>query len=259
MSKECRGKLLAPGYTETHYRPDGHPVVLSPNHTDHCQYHGRVRGFRESWVVLSTCSGMSGLIVLSSKVSYYLQPRTPGDTKDFPTHEIFRMEQLFTWRGVQRDKNSQYKAGMASLPHVPQSRVRREARRSPRYLELYIVADHTLFLLQHQNLNHTRQRLLEVANCVDQILRTLDIQLVLTGLEVWTEQDLSRITQDANETLWAFLQWRRGVWARRPHDSTQLLTGRTFQGTTVGLAPVEGICRAESSGGVSTQPPWPTR
>ena len=33
MSKECRGKLLAPGYTETHYRPDGHPVVLSPNHT----------------------------------------------------------------------------------------------------------------------------------------------------------------------------------------------------------------------------------
>lgn len=66
----------------------------------------------------------SGLIVLSSKVSYYLQPRTPGDTKDFPTHEIFRMEQLFTWRGVQRDKNSQYKAGMASLPHVPQSRVR---------------------------------------------------------------------------------------------------------------------------------------
>lgn len=70
---------------------------------------------------------------------------------------------------------------------------------SPRYLELYIVADHTLvrrrdlrgliglgwsllsslmitqgflpsqFLLQHQNLNHTRQRLLEVANCVDQV------------------------------------------------------------------------------------------
>ncbi|XP_049990167.1 disintegrin and metalloproteinase domain-containing protein 33 isoform X4 [Alexandromys fortis] len=108
------------------------------------------------------------------------------------------------------------------------------------------------FLVQHQNLNHTRQRLLEVANCVDQILRSLDIQVVLTGLEVWTEQDRSRITQDANATLWAFLQWRRGLWSRRPHDSTQLLTGRTFQGTTVGLAPVEGMCSAESSGGVST-------
>ncbi|XP_034351919.1 disintegrin and metalloproteinase domain-containing protein 33 isoform X3 [Arvicanthis niloticus] len=253
LELEKNHRLLAPGYTETHYSPDGQPIVLSPNHTDHCHYHGRVRGFRESWVVLSACSGMSGLIVLSGKIGYHLHPRTPGDTRSAsPTHEILRMEQLFTWRGARRDKNSLYKAGMASLPGVPQSRVKREARRSPRYLELYIVADHTLFLLQHRNLNHTRQRLLEVANCVDQILRTLDIQLVLTGLEVWTEQDLSRITQDANETLWAFLQWRRGLWARRPHDSTQLLTGRTFQGTTVGLAPVEGMCRAESSGGVST-------
>ncbi|XP_049990162.1 disintegrin and metalloproteinase domain-containing protein 33 isoform X1 [Alexandromys fortis] len=247
LELEKNHRLLAPGYTETHYSPDGQPVVLFPNHTDHCHYRGRVRGFLESWVVLSTCSGMSGLIVLSRNISYYLHPWVSGDNRDFSTHKIFRMEQLFTWR-----ENSKYKAGMARLPHVLQSRVRREVRRSPRYLELYIVADHTLFLVQHQNLNHTRQRLLEVANCVDQILRSLDIQVVLTGLEVWTEQDRSRITQDANATLWAFLQWRRGLWSRRPHDSTQLLTGRTFQGTTVGLAPVEGMCSAESSGGVST-------
>ncbi|CAO2578798.1 Disintegrin and metalloproteinase domain-containing protein 33 [Lemmus lemmus] len=206
---------------------------------DHCHYHGRV--------VLSTCSGMSGLIVLSRSISYYLHPWTSGDRRDFSTHKLFRMEQLFTWR-----ENSKYKAGMATLPHVLQNRVRREVRRSPKYLELYIVADHTLFLVRHQNLNHTKQRLLEVADCVDQILRSLDIQVVLTGLEVWTEQDRSRITQDANATLWAFLQWRRGLWSRRPHDSTQLLTGRTFQGTTVGLAPVEGMCSSESSGGVST-------
>lgn len=52
--------------------------------------------------------------------------------------------------------------------------------------------------------------------------------MVLTGLEVWTEQDHSPITQDANATLWAFLQWRRGLWASRPHDSTQLLTWVPF-------------------------------
>ena len=73
---------------------------------------------------------------------------------------------------------------------------RREARRSLRYLELYIVADHTLvrggsrglsglrgassachttillpfqFLTQHRDLNHTKQRLLEIANYVDQV------------------------------------------------------------------------------------------
>lgn len=40
----------------------------------------------------------------------------------------------------------------------------------------------------------------------------------------------------------------------RPHPVTprSALRGRTFRGATVGLAPVEGMCRAESSGGVST-------
>ncbi|XP_062955634.1 disintegrin and metalloproteinase domain-containing protein 33 isoform X2 [Cynocephalus volans] len=246
-----KNQLLAPGYTETHYRPDGQPVMLIPNHTDHCHYRGRVRGFPNSWVVLSTCSGMSGLITLSSNVSYYLRP-WPPDSENFSTHKILRMEQLLTGKGPCGHRDQGDKGGMTCLPRAPRSRERRQARRSPRYLELYIVADHTLFLTQHRNLSHTKQRLLEVANYVDQILRTLDIQVALTGLEVWSEQDRSRVTQDANATLWAFLQWRRGLWARRPHDSAQLLTGRAFRGATVGLAPVEGMCRAESSGGVST-------
>ncbi|XP_037667420.1 disintegrin and metalloproteinase domain-containing protein 33 isoform X3 [Choloepus didactylus] len=247
-----KNQLLAPGYTETHYSPDGQPVVLAPNNTDHCHYHGHVRGFPGSWAVLSTCSGLSGLIVLSSNASYYLQPRPPGASKDPWTHKIFRTEQLLRWKGTCGHRDPRGIRGMAGLPHVPRSRERREVRRSWRYLELYIVADHTLFLSQHRNFNQTKQRLLEVANYVDQFLRTLDIQVALTGLEVWTEQDRSRVTPDANTTLWAFLQWRRGLWAQRPHDSTQLLTGRAFQGATVGLAPVEGMCRAESSGGVSS-------
>uniref|UniRef100_A0A8C9AEA5 ADAM metallopeptidase domain 33 n=1 Tax=Prolemur simus TaxID=1328070 RepID=A0A8C9AEA5_PROSS len=224
LELEKKHRLLAPGYTETHYSPDGQPVVLVPSHTDHCHYHGRVRGFPASWVVLSTCSGMSGLIALSNNASYYLRPLPPGDSEDSSTHKIFRTEQLLTWKGHCGHKDPGDKRGMASLPRAPQSRDRREAGRSPRYLELYLVADHTLFLTQQRNLNRTKQRLLEVANYVDQILRTLDIQVVLSGLEVWTERDRSRVTPDANATLWAFLQWRRGLWARRPHDSAQLLT-----------------------------------
>lgn len=38
----------------------------------------------------------------------------------------------------------------------------------------------------------------------------------------------------------------------RPVKPRSSLRGRAFQGATVGLAPVEGMCRAESSGGVST-------
>uniref|UniRef100_A0A2R9BXL1 ADAM metallopeptidase domain 33 n=1 Tax=Pan paniscus TaxID=9597 RepID=A0A2R9BXL1_PANPA len=193
LELEKNHRLLAPGYIETHYSPDGQPVVLAPNHTDHCHYQGRVRGFPDSWVVLCTCSGMSGLITLSRNASYYLRPWPPRGSKDFSTHKIFRMEQLLTWKGACGHRDPGNKAGMTSLPGGPQSRDRREALRTRKYLELYIVADHTLFLTRHRNLNHTKQRLLEVANYVDQLLRTLDIQVVLAGLEVWTERDRSRL------------------------------------------------------------------
>ncbi|XP_015415705.1 PREDICTED: disintegrin and metalloproteinase domain-containing protein 33 [Myotis davidii] len=251
LELEKNRRLLAAGYTETHYSPDGQPVVLVPNQRDHCHYHGHVRGFPDSWVVLSTCSGIRGLITLSSNASYYVHPWPAGDAQGAATHRIFWTEQLLSWKGACGHKDPEDKKNMTSLSPATKIRDWREAQRSPKYLELYIVADHALFVTQHRDLNHTKQRLLEMANYVDQILRTLDIQVALTGLEVWTEQDQIRITPDANNTLWTFLRWRRGLWGRRPHDSTQLLTGRAFQGDTVGLAPVEGMCLVESSGGVT--------
>ncbi|XP_036178974.1 disintegrin and metalloproteinase domain-containing protein 33 isoform X13 [Myotis myotis] len=251
LELEKNHRLLAAGYTETHYSPDGQPVVLVPNQRDHCHYHGHVRGFPDSWVVLSTCSGIRGLITLSSNASYYVHPWPAGDAHGASTHRIFWTEQLLSWKGACGHKDPEDKRNMTSLSPATKIRDWREAQRSPKHLELYIVADHALFVTQHRDLNHTKQRLLEIANYVDQILRTLDIQVALTGLEVWTEQDHIRITPDANNTLWAFLRWRRGLWGRRPHDSTQLLTGRAFRGDTVGLAPVEGMCLIESSGGVT--------
>lgn len=49
---------------------------------------------------------------------------------------------------------------------------------------------------------------------------------------------------------------RGGLTSRpRPVTLRSAPRGRAFQGATVGLAPVEGMCHAESSGGVSTPHP----
>uniref|UniRef100_A0A2I3H9S7 ADAM metallopeptidase domain 33 n=1 Tax=Nomascus leucogenys TaxID=61853 RepID=A0A2I3H9S7_NOMLE len=39
LELEKNHRLLAPGYIETHYGPDGQPVVLAPNHTVRCTPH----------------------------------------------------------------------------------------------------------------------------------------------------------------------------------------------------------------------------
>ncbi|NXF28109.1 ADA33 protein, partial [Rhodinocichla rosea] len=46
---------------------------------------------------------------------------------------------------------------------------RRDAWRTMKYMELFIVADHTLYRNQHLNLGHTKQRIVEIANYVDKV------------------------------------------------------------------------------------------
>ncbi|KFZ50257.1 Disintegrin and metalloproteinase domain-containing protein 33, partial [Antrostomus carolinensis] len=243
-------RLLAPGYTETHYTTDGHPVMVTPNHTDHCNYHGYVRGYSGSWVVLSTCLGMRGLIVLSSNTSYYLKPL---GTPEMGHHVIHRAEHLPIRGGTcgHGDDFGSTIADIAQLFQPVHHRAKRDAWRTMKYMELFIVADHTLYRNQNLNLGHTKQRIVEIANYVDKFYRSLNIKVALIGLEVWTERDQCAVTSDANATLWAFLQWKKALRSRKKHDNAQLLTGKTFRGTTIGMAPLEGMCSADNSGGVS--------
>ncbi|XP_041283549.1 disintegrin and metalloproteinase domain-containing protein 33 [Onychostruthus taczanowskii] len=245
-----RNQLLAPGYTETHYSEQGQPVTVTPNHTEHCHYHGHVRGHRGSWVVLSTCSGIRGLIVLSSNTSYYLRPL---GTPEPGLHLIHRAEHLPLPGGTcgHGQPLGSTVAGIARLFQPQQPRARRDAWRTMKYMELFIVADHTLYRNQNLNLGHTKQRIVEIANYVDKFYRLLNIKVALIGLEVWTERDQCSVSSDANATLWAFLQWKKSLRARKKHDNAQLLTGKTFGGTTIGMAPLEGMCSADNSGGVS--------
>ncbi|NXE71260.1 ADA33 protein, partial [Calcarius ornatus] len=54
-------------------------------------------------------------------------------------------------------------AGLGALPSA------RDAWRTMKYMELFIVADHTLYRNQHLNLGLTKQRIVEIANYVDKV------------------------------------------------------------------------------------------
>ncbi|KAM6441542.1 disintegrin and metalloproteinase domain-containing protein 33 isoform 2-T2 [Liasis olivaceus] len=246
-----KNQLLSPDYTETHYAKDGQPVIVSPNHTEQCYFHGYVRGYADSWVVLATCSGFSGLIVLNHNSSYYLKP--PASSSLEP-HTLYRAKDLLIKGGTcqQGDLLPNSVADVAGFFRPAASRrKRRDSWRTLKYMELFIVADYSLFKAQKQNLGVTKQRILEIANYVDKFYRSLNIKVALIGLEVWTDQDKCTVSDDAHASLISFLQWKKTLRARKKHDNAQLLIGMTFKGTTIGMAPLEGMCSAENSGGVS--------
>ncbi|XP_029031336.1 disintegrin and metalloproteinase domain-containing protein 33 [Betta splendens] len=241
--------LLSPDFTETYYTDDGLPVTVTNNHTDHCFYHGHVRGHPGSWVALSTCSGIRGLISLNSSDTYYLEP---VDGAGHLHHSLLKAEDLPVSGGhCGHGRHSLQSIHVSDLLRPLHSRVKRNAWGTTRYMELYIVADNTLFKRQDRNYERTKARIMEIANYVDKFYRALNIRVPLIGLEVWTERDQCIVTEEPNATLWSFLQWRQKLKSRKKHDNAQLLTGVIFKGTTIGMAPLEGMCSLENSGGIN--------
>ncbi|XP_069724964.1 disintegrin and metalloproteinase domain-containing protein 19 [Phaenicophaeus curvirostris] len=252
LELEKNGNLFAPGYTETHYSQTGQPQTTSLTHTDHCFYHGVVRGWEHSSVTLSTCRGLRGLIVLNGNSSYILEP--VPDSPD--QHLIYRLNDLRLQRGAcgyqgtgdaDEDWLRDFTTGMKS----PHQRVKRETLKATKYVELLLVADYAEFQRHHFNIEATKLKLLEAANYVDKFYRSLNIRIALVGLEIWSNWNKCDVTENPYSTLKSFLAWSSKERVHRKHDNAQLITGVPFQGTTVGLAPVMAMCSDLQSGGVN--------
>uniref|UniRef100_A0A8D3DD19 ADAM metallopeptidase domain 8b n=1 Tax=Scophthalmus maximus TaxID=52904 RepID=A0A8D3DD19_SCOMX len=84
-----------------------------------------------------------------------------------------------------------------------------------------------------------------------QLYRPLNIRVLLVGLEIWTHRDFIDVDINSETTLDNFLLWRQADLQRMTkHDNAQFVTGKDFDGDTVGLANKFAMC-GENSGGVN--------
>nr|XP_020447492.1 disintegrin and metalloproteinase domain-containing protein 19 isoform X2 [Monopterus albus] len=253
---EKNEQLLAPGYQEIWYTPEGTRKSSSPANTGNCFYHGAVLGMEGSSVAVSTCSGLRGLISLNSSISYVIEP-VPAST-DAQQHAVFRAESLHLPSGscLHHRGNKEHKEGLNDFIHGFMSsrnmREKRDLSQNMKYVELLLVADKAEFEKHGRDLTKTKLKLLEAANLVDKYYKALNIRVALIGLEVWTSQDMINVSDNPHGTLAAFLSWRRKQLREFPNDNAQLITGTSFQGTTIGLAPLKAMCSDYQSGGVNT-------
>ncbi|XP_039974933.1 disintegrin and metalloproteinase domain-containing protein 19 [Xiphias gladius] len=253
---EKNEQLLAPGYQEIWYTPDGARKSSSPASTGHCFYHGTVQGIEGSSLAVSTCSGLRGLISLNASVSYLIEP-LPVFT-DAQRHAVFRAESLHLPRGSclhhhgNKGHEERLKDFIRGMMSPRSAREKRDLSQNMKYVELLIVADKAEFEKHGSSREKTTLKLLEAANLVDKYYKALSIRVPLIGLEVWTSQDMISVSDNPHSTLASFLSWRRKQLRTLPNDNAQLITGKSFQGTTIGLAPLKAMCSDYQSGGVNT-------
>ncbi|XP_050987770.1 disintegrin and metalloproteinase domain-containing protein 12 isoform X5 [Labeo rohita] len=239
------------------YLPNGTGVSMKENPVMHCYYHGSVQGFPQSRVALSSCSGLRGVIVINTTLSFELHPEEEKHEKEEGSGE---MEE--GWMHVIYPTHSQTSESrdcgvshtsippIQIIPHTYRSK--RDILSETKYIELVLVADHKEYVNYQKNNKTIIYRMLDVANQVDWFYRPLNVRVALLGLEIWSDQDKIKVDKNPTETLNRFLDWRtKELLPRLRHDNAQLIMGESFDGTTVGMASQSSMCSKDRSGGVN--------
>uniref|UniRef100_A0A8C9VZU6 ADAM metallopeptidase domain 8a n=1 Tax=Scleropages formosus TaxID=113540 RepID=A0A8C9VZU6_SCLFO len=224
-------------------------TIEGKNYTDHCYYHGHIQDVEDSAISVSLCSGIRGFVRAQHQV-YLIEP-LEGSTEG--EHALYRQEHLRRRRraacghsnGTVYDLSPRISALFKEKPrHLLGPQV-------TRFVEMFLVVDHSEFKNFGRSMQTTESRMLEIANHVDKLYRPLNIRVMLVGLEIWTDRDQIDVSPDPDETLTRFLKWRReSLLKKKKHDNAQFVTGVEFDGPTVGLATKFAMC-TESSGAVN--------
>ncbi|XP_066577740.1 disintegrin and metalloproteinase domain-containing protein 15 isoform X1 [Amia ocellicauda] len=232
-----------------YYLPNGTRMLEKESSVIHCYYHGTVRGFPQSRVALSTCSGLRGVIVVSANQSYVLEPEEKMGDKEKGLHVMYPTSELeFEYGGCG--------VTHSEIPHIDvlpqQHRWKRDILSEIKYIELVLVVDHKEYQNYQKNNKTIINRMLDLANQVDWFYRPLNVRVALLGMEIWSDKDKILVDKNPTDTLNRFLEWRtHELLPRLRHDNAQLIMGGSFDGTTVGMASQSSMCSKDRSGGVN--------
>ncbi|KAG9354009.1 hypothetical protein JZ751_012133, partial [Albula glossodonta] len=197
----------------------------------------------ESAVSISTCNGLRGYLRIESQ-QYLIEPLADDDTGD---HALRTFKNPVSTCGV---TSSSWDA-----PH-PTGRTAGKTKTSAtsfleekKYVELFIVVDHREYQRLRRDLNAVRGRIFQMVNFANMVYQQLNTSIVLVGMEVWSDRDRIEVVESPGQTLNHFETWRNRVLMKnKPHDNAQLITGMEFEGATVGMAFVGGVCTIQSVG-----------
>ncbi|NXL85120.1 ADAM9 protein, partial [Alectura lathami] len=226
-------------------------ATQSKNKTD-CYYHGTVEGMADSVLALSTCDGLRGVVYIGGKW-YGMEPL---DASRAFEHRFYRLEDM---------QHVPFRCGVLNdtLHHEMKMFVKQSVKYtfSPNtvlpqrsYVEIFVIVDNNRFLAKKSDAAAVQKETVELINYVDGMYRALNIQIVLVGLEIWTERNLISVTDgSAGDVLSRFVSWRqKDLLKRSRNDVSHLIIGRDSYAGSIGMAFVGTVCSQVQGGSIST-------
>ncbi|KAM6155764.1 disintegrin and metalloproteinase domain-containing protein 1a-like [Rhynchocyon petersi] len=211
-----------------------------PSVSQDCHYEGYIEGVPGSFVSVNTCSGLKGILIKEEQF-YGIEPMKPSEQFE---HKLYIVAQPAPVSCSVTSKKSQ---GVSTS----QQRRRRKARSRkalpylwshPKYVEMFVVVDHQRFQMWGSHINETIQGVMDIIALANIFTKGINTEVVLAGMEIWTEGDLIEVLVDLQGTLRNFNSWRQQELSHRVmHDVAHLIVGH-HPGQNMGQAFLSGAC-----------------
>ncbi|XP_007178480.1 disintegrin and metalloproteinase domain-containing protein 2 [Balaenoptera acutorostrata] len=225
------------------YNGTGSKKPLEQQFQNLCYYQGYIEGYPNSMVIVSTCTGLRGLLQFEN-ISYGIEPLEPSIGFE---HVIYQVKYRNTGASLYAEKDIESR----EKPYKIQS-VEPLADFS-QYIEMHVVVEKNLYNRMGSDTTVVTQKIFQLIGLTNAIFDSFNITVILSSLELWIDENKIPVTGDANELLQRFLKWKRSYLVLRPHDVAFLLVyrekpnyvGATFQGR---------LCDKYYGGGVALHP-----
>ncbi|CAI5446078.1 unnamed protein product [Caenorhabditis angaria] len=231
---------------------------------ENCYYQGIVGGEEESFVAVSSCNGLKGVISFSNGTTYGIWPLDGGDrnSRRHP-HILYKTK----WQNdakcgtnaspssnqrLKREienflqhKHRHHHSNSHSKSH---KQSRRDVSKRTKYIEMAMIADYE-FMKSRGNIDlEAISYMLETLNIADSMLsRDLNIRLSAVYIELWSDVQRIDLHEDIERTLSGVVDYTTGHIYHIQKDATVLFTSGSFANSEVANSAVRSICTARSA------------
>nr|XP_009668869.1 PREDICTED: disintegrin and metalloproteinase domain-containing protein 9-like [Struthio camelus australis] len=235
-------KLVSEDFRVYTYGKNGKLEAAQSKIKTHCYYHGTVEGVADSTLALSTCDGLRGILYIGDKW-YGMEPLNTSSTFEHVFYQLEDMQHIPFRCGVLNDSLQREKTFVKhSVKYAFLSNSTSSGEKLLR------------FLLKKSDSAAVQKEVVELINYVDGMYRALNIQIVLVGLEIWSDiNHISVMDGSAGDVLSRFVSWRqKDLLKRSRNDVSHLIIGRNSYDGAIGMAFVGTICSQVQGGSIST-------
>lgn len=206
---------------------------------ENCYYQGTVNGDESSFVALSSCSGLRGIIAFGNGTAYGIWPLDGGDRGRRHPHVLYRTH----W-----SREAQCGTQTGEIQRRFSREVKRDVTRQTKYVELAIIADHS-FMKDHSiSEEEAIEFMLEAVNIADfMFLRDLNVRLSVVYAEEWLDAQRIDTHADIERTLSGAVEYVTGHIYDVEKDAAVVFTGEKFASSEVTSSTFSSICTARAT------------